>query len=270
MSDNNNFQELIKNLKSLNDDKVVSHVLPESKIKVSLKPLQAKHISKINSSLLASASQSVKKTMFNKLVEQILNEILVLPEETSYSDFTIFDYYFLLFTLRESINPVLTVSDDGTEVTVDIKEKLKEYTSTKFKTKLNKIGGKTCEVYLRTPSYKLMRRFEDITNERQISEEKKGEKNYDMEGLVRDMFSFSIIPYIEKIKTLVDGNEEEIPFVDLSTSQKVGILDLIPSELYKKLIDGIGKLNEPIDKLLSTENDDIKIPLDQTFLIDSE
>jgi len=272
MSEKNTVQDLINNLKLINDKSDKKIVLPQSKLSVGLKSLQAKHVSKINSSLLASMSQSVKKTVFNKLVEQIFTDILTLPDGVDYNSFTVIDYYYILFTIRESINPIFKIQgDDDNDVSVNITEKLNVYRKTKFKLTLPKVGKKPCEVYLKVPTYKLMRRFEDITHERQVAEEKKGEKNFDMESIMKDMFSFSIIPYIEKIKTVVDGDEpSEIIFNELTLSQKVQILDLIPSELYKNIIEGIGKLNSPIDELLSTDTPDIKIPLDQTFLVDND
>jgi hypothetical protein len=203
MSEKNTVQDLINNLKLINDKSDKKIVLPQSKLSVGLKSLQAKHVSKINSSLLASMSQSVKKTVFNKLVEQIFTDILTLPDGVDYNSFTVIDYYYILFTIRESINPIFKIQgDDDNDVSVNITEKLNVYRKTKFKLTLPKVGKKPCEVYLKVPTYKLMRRFEDITHERQVAEEKKGEKNFDMESIMKDMFSFSIIPYIEKIKTV--------------------------------------------------------------------
>ena len=47
-----------------------------------------------------------------QLVEQIFTDILTLPDGVDYNSFTVIDYYYILFTIRESINPIFKIQGD--------------------------------------------------------------------------------------------------------------------------------------------------------------
>lgn len=267
MADTNNINDLISDLQSLNEKTSKKLVLPHSKIEVQLKKPQARHISKINTSLLSSASQFQKKTLFNDLVESMLKDLLSLPDDKSYADFSVFDYFYILFSLREHINPKLHVETDEVKTTVDVTDSLKKFVKNKFKNVEKAVGNKSCRVRLSVPSYKLLRHYEKLVTSRQTEEEKKGEKNYDFEAVMKDVFIFSILQYIDSI-SLQDS--DPIEFTGLTLSQRVQVLENIPSDTYKAIVEGIKELNTPIDELLKTDIEDVQIPMDHSFLADFE
>ena len=269
---NENISSIISGLKKINESKSETIKLPISKLEVSLTPLQAKHIAKIHSSLLAGSDGS-HTLRFPALVYNLLGDILTLPDDKSYSDFNIIDYHYILFKISEMTNGELEVMGVDEDIfTIDIQEKLKELSKVK-NSKLITVGDKTCSITLECPSYHRSFRLDRIIEERAKKDDskiKKGMSDIEVESMIKDQMSVGLLKFISKLKTIHNKEEVEFDFKKESIKDQQAILDLIPREFYKSIFDGIETISKPIKDLVSTDVEGITIPLDHSLFISSD
>ena len=269
---NENISSIISGLKKINESKSETIKLPISKLEVSLTPLQAKHIAKIHSSLLAGSDGS-HTLRFPSLVHSLFSDILTLPDDKSYSDFDLIDYHYILFKISEMTNDELEVMGKDEEIfTVNIQDKLKGLSKVK-KSKSITVGDKACSITLECPSYHRSFRLDRIIEERAKKDESKIKKNMsdvEVESMIKDQMSVGLLKFVSKLKTIHDNEEIEFDFQKESIKDQQAILDLIPREFYKAIFDGIESISEPIKNLVSTDVEGVTIPLDQTLFISSD
>jgi hypothetical protein len=261
------FTSIIESLKKINDSKRISFKLPSSKIEVELNPLQAKHISQINSSFMAGGSDGTFAASFIGLLKRLLTDVLILPEGNTFKDFDTIDMHYILFKMRELIDPIFNIkSGDGeNDIAIDIKNHIKNLDKLKNIKKEITFGNTSCKVTLQLPSFEHYAKYSKFIEIAHKSARDQKKPNF--ENLTKDVFSFSILTYIYKLSVIVDKEEHEFIFSEETPANQSEILDHIPKDEYSEIFKSISKLTEPIQKCLETDVEDVSIPIDHTFLI---
>ena len=262
------FTSIIESLKKINESKRIEFKLPSSGLEVELNPLQAKHISQINSSFMAGGSDGTFAASFVGLLKKLLIDVMMLPEGKTFNDFDTIDMHYILFKMRELINPVFTIKspDNENDIEINIENHIKNLDSLKNIKKELTFGKKTCKITLQLPSFEQYAKYSKFI---EIAHKNvRDQKQPNFEKLTKDVFSFSILTYIYKVSVIVDKEEHDFIFPEETPANQAEILDYIPKEEYSEIFNAISKLTEPIQKCLETDVEDVSIPVDHTFLIE--
>lgn len=267
MADNKNdgFSDILKSLKEANEKNIIKFELPVSKLEVKLKPLQAKHISKINSSLIAGGSDGSYAVRFTSMLKNILDDVLILPEGETYASFNIIDKHYIIFKIRETINPILTIHTEDGEVEVDIKSAQESLVKNNYKTEKT-IGKKSCKITLKVPTFERHVRYNQIVES--IHRKMASEEKPDIEQFTSDIFGFTLIEFLYKISVQVGNESRDFIFHEQTPSNQLEILNNIPKEEYRQIFDVIGDLTKVITDSLKTDVVGVNIPVDHTIFID--
>lgn len=255
---------IIDGLKQVNEEKSITFTLPISKHEVTVQPLNAKHTTMIDSSLIAGRDGSFA-LKFSQLVYDIFRDILTLPSGVTFKDFGVFDTQYIVLKMRESINPELDLNRDNTDKPkiVNIKENIKKAEKITDIVSEKEISYETIKVRVGLPSFSKNLRYDKI-----IESGAKQEK-IDPEALATDAFIYTLLRFIISVTVVVDKEEHEMEFVELSPAQQRTVLDSVPNEMYRQLYDVIEELSSPIIEVLKTDYPEHDIPMDQTIFIDT-
>lgn len=260
-----NISNIVDSLKKLSESKKTKFTLPCVKFDVEILPFNAKHISQINSSFLASSNDGTHAIKFTSLLKSLLNDILILPEGKTYKDFNIIDMHFIVFKIRELLNPTfeLEVTDRENEE-VNITEHLKSKKFSKIKTSKT-VGRKNCKVTLELPSFEKNFTHNQIIEAAHKKISRQDEPN--LEQLSQEIFSWTLLNFLKSITLVIENEPQEFSFENETSTNQLQILNLIPKEEYNKMFEAIEELSEPITELLTTKENN-KISLDHSLFIE--
>lgn len=262
------FISVIESLKKINQSKRIDFTLPSSKIEVGLNPFHAKHISQINSSFMAGGSDGTFAASFIGLLKRLMVDVLILPEEKTFGDFDSLDMHYILFKMRELINPIFSIKagDGENDIEIDIRNHIKNLDKLKNIKTETTFGGKSCRITLQLPSFEHYSKYSKFIEIAHKSIKEQKQPNF--EKLTKDVFSFSILTYIYKVSVIIDKEEHEFIFPEETPANQTEILDYIPKEEYSEIFKAISELTEPIQKCLETDVEGVVIPVDHTLLIE--
>ena len=254
---------IIENLQKLNDEKVKSFKLPCSKLKVKLKPFQAKHNTDVNSSLVAG-SDGTYTIKFTQLLKKLFDELLEI-EDGTYADIPQADIHYLVLKIRESISDVVytNVSNEDKREEVKLVVLLERFEKAKIKNKVVTVKGDNgLEVDVCQPSFETNIFYDKIL---MASHEKFSEKN--SEKVVKDAMVFTLLKFIKSVRIKIDNQIQDIQMSHLSAMDRRAIISNMPNDMYKQIMETINEITDPIEQILRID-DDNSVVIDQTILMD--
>ena len=105
----NDIKSILTALEDLNNNDTISFKLPLSKHKVALAPLNAKHTTEIDSSVLSNTKDGSYGIKFQSLMKNIFSDVLTLPKGVTYKDFGVYDFNYIILKMRQKMNPIFEI-----------------------------------------------------------------------------------------------------------------------------------------------------------------
>jgi len=261
---NDDIKSILENLKSLNDDQAVTFTLPVSGHEVKLLPLNAKHITMIDSSFIAGrdGSFSIK---FSKLMGDILKDTLILKTGVTYKDFGLYDFNVIMLQLRRLMGNDITVVGDGDEsIEVALDTCLKKAMKVNKTTKRDEmtVGRKSdgMLVDLKIPSLYNTIRYDRIIDN--VS----NKDGVGVEDITKSAFMYTLVRFVKTITLFHDNEESVIEFTTLTPQEQQEVINTISSDMYRNIYEAIQELTTPIVAMLEVETG-FSINIDQSFFI---